>query len=640
MADNISLQSYRNAIAALLLRAFATWSEMPPEVWCEEVRRMTDGRRFKWSYAPYLKKMFASIFDPEVQETIFQLFSRAGKSEVVLNAMGYFIDQHPRRMLCLWPTGSQAEKWSKDNLMGELIEPTPCLTELLGGKSGTRNSGNTILHKQYPGGLINIFGSNSPGEMRRAKGNFLYGDEIDAIVEISSDEGDQLAIFNKRGDEYPDTIRAFASYPSLKGRSRIYAKLEESDWQQWFVTCVRCGGEPYVMHRNQLRYDKDKPETALIECPKCKELLNDDERYLMMMGGDPKKPRYDLWKPTREFRGKRGFQANAMLWPHPVDRKKFPGGFLQMLAQQEIDVEKSDNPERSRRVLVNTVDAEPFEPKFEQKVDFSELYLRREDYDPDTQCPEEVLFVTAGFDLQKNRAEGEFVGHGLEGQTWGLGYKVIYGQPLAPHLWDQIDKLLINASFVTPSGRALKVSAVGFDCGYLPDQVHAFTRPRLSRNIYAMHGSPVLGKIFTGKPTKVGRPPIFTWEIGTNEGKDIIYQRLELIPQKDPESGQSFYSHGHMHFPKMSCYDEKYFKGLTVENAIMKKANDGEYYKAFICPDHERNEPLDCRVYANAAKEIYRPNLETIAEALKPKEKDDKQEARSYVVRPGGGWKI
>ena len=30
----------------------------------------------------------------------------------------------------------------------------------------------------------------------------------------------------------------------------------------------------------------------------------------------------------------------------------------QVLAQQEIDVDRSDNPNRSRRVLVNTVDAD------------------------------------------------------------------------------------------------------------------------------------------------------------------------------------------------------------------------------------------------------------------------------------------
>ena len=91
-------------------------------------------------------------------------------------------------------------------------------------------------------------------------------------------------------------------------------------------------------------------------------------------------------------------------------------------------------------------------------------------------CPDDVLAVTFGADLQGNRIEVEFVGHGLNAQTWGLGYRVIYGEPLAPHLWDEFDKILINSSFITPTGRALKVGAGGVDSSFKPDIVDGFTR--------------------------------------------------------------------------------------------------------------------------------------------------------------------
>lgn len=656
MPDQLSQLSYRTAITALLARAFANWTVMPPEVWAEDVRRMSDGKRFRWSFAPYLKKMFLSIFEPTVQETVFEMFSRAGKSEVVLNAIGYSIDQQPRRILSLWPTSGQAEKWSKDNLMGELVEPTPPLAEILGGADGKRRSNNTILHKQYPGGLLNIFGSNSPGEMRRAKGNFLYGAEIDAIVEVATDEGDQLAIFNKRGDEYPDTIRVFESYPSLKGRSRIHAKLEESDFQQWFVVCVKCGKKPYVMHRNQLRYERDKPQTARLECPRCHTFLTDQNRYEMMLAGD--------WRPTKPFRGKRGFQANAMLWPHPVNRVKFPGGFLQMVAQAEIDVEKSDNRERSRRVIVNTVDAEPFEPAQEHKVEHSALYARREDYDPNKAIPEGVLAVVCGIDIQFDRAEAKIKGYGLNGETWAIDYRVIKGSPLAPELWERIDKMLVTAQWETKSKkRLLKIVGCGIDSGYKPDAVYAFTRARTSRSVFALKGSSVLGKPIVTRPSKVGSPRTLLFEVGTNEAKDIIYQRLELEPVKNHKTGEITYPHGFMHFPTLSVFDESYFRALTIENSFMKRASDGEFYRAFLCPETERNEPLDAEVYADAVKEIledrYRINFERLAqEATNPpdagKESQQQEDRRprrqsSFVrdaighdwnMRIGRGWDL
>ena len=292
-------------------------SKMTPEEWAENIYRLPTGGRFSFSYAPYTRQMFRSLFDPRVIETCFQLYSRGLKSTVILLALGYIIDQAPRRILSLWPTNSQAEKFSKDILTGELFDTTPCL-HYLGTKSKRRTGGNTILHKGYPGGLIDLFGANAPGDMRRAKGSFLYSDEIDAVEEMATDEGDQFAIFDKRGDEYPDTIRVAASYPALKlldekgeprkGHSRINTKLRRSDENQWFSTCLICGGEPFVMHTSQMVYEPDKPEEARLQCPRCRGYLTDTQRYQMAH-----QQGFDNWRPQRGFRGFRGFFASASL---------------------------------------------------------------------------------------------------------------------------------------------------------------------------------------------------------------------------------------------------------------------------------------------------------------------------------------
>lgn len=638
--DLVSREAYQASWRNVLLRGCADWNVMPPEVWCEEIRRLQNGQRFKWSYAPYLKKPFQSIFDPGVYETVLQMFSRAGKSEIVLNAMGYCIDQQPRKILVMWPTLGDAEKWSKDALMGELIEPTDSLSRILGGQDGKRRSDNTILHKLYPGGLINIFGANSPGAIRRTKGDFIDSDEIDAIADTLTDEGDPLDILNKRGDEYPDCLRVTSSYPSLVGKSRIAKKLADSDCQKYFPTCVRCGGEPFVMERSMIRFEEGKPETARLECPRCGEFLDDSERYKMMMQGEYG----DLWKGTLPFTGRRGFHANSLLWPHPVNKEIFPGGYLQMLAKAMIDAEKADNPDRSRRVIVNTCDAEPFTPTHMEKVESSILYARREDWKG--QIPEEVLFVVAGADVHSDRIEVEAVGLGLDDMEYGLGYHVFRGSPLSPHVWDELDKFLITADFETSGGRHLKISGCGVDSGYQTTAVYKFCRARLSRKIYAFAGSPILGKPITGKPTRKGRPPVLLYEIGTNEAKDIIYQRLELTPEKDPSTGEIIYPYGYMHYPQMTCYNEGYFKMLTVENSFMKRASDGQFYKAFECPKGERNEALDIRVYAKAVKNILRPNLEAMAEALAQQACEPErvspqtQIARPYQLRTGRGWKV
>jgi phage terminase large subunit GpA-like protein len=366
----------RAGIAERRAKSFQYAGRIDPLDWAERIYRLPGGGRFRWSYAPYTRRIFQSYFDRATIETVLEMYSRGLKSTTVLLLLGYMIDQAPRPILSLWPTNGNAELWSKDVLTGELFDTTEPLFPL-GSSAKKRTGDNTLLHKRFPGGRITMFGANAPGDMRRAKGSLLYADEIDAIKRNESDEGDPLAIFVKRGDEFPDTIRIFASYPSVRGLSRIDGKMLETDGNQWFSTCVRCGGEPFVMHRSMLRYDRNDLTGARLECPRCKELLTDAERYLMAHGQG-----FDNWRSQREFKGKRGFHGGAMLWPHPVDPQKYPGGFLQLLAQQEIDAEKSEDPKGSRRVLINTVDAECYDPTedVEPPPDAKALFARREDY--------------------------------------------------------------------------------------------------------------------------------------------------------------------------------------------------------------------------------------------------------------------
>lgn len=639
--DDQSLAAYQSSISELLTRCFADWSPMAPEVWCEEVRRMKGGRRFRWSYAPYLREMLLSIFDPNVVETIFELFSRAGKSEVILNAIGYLMDQAPRRMLAMWPKLGDAEKWSKDVLAGELIETTAPLTELLGNASGKRLAYNTILHKVYPGGLITIFGANSPGDMRRAKGSFLYGDEIDAVKKEETDEGDPLAIFAKRGDEYPDCIRVWASYPSILGASKIHAKIEESDWQQWFVVCPICAGQPYVMHRNQLRYERDKPEGAMMECQQCRALLNDDQRRAMMMAGQ--------WRATKPFRGKRGYQANAMLWPHPVDPLKFPGGFLQMAAQQEIDAENSEDVKRARRVIVNTFDAEPFDAteENEKPPDWKVIYERREDYG--IIVPQKASFLTAFVDCQKNRLEVGWRAWGRREESWGMDHVVIDGFVGHLEVWREL-RTELSRTWKHASGAEIKLGMSFVDGGAYAEDVYRFFQ-RLAREAQQeLEGAPhnpelsIYGHCQASKG--VGKNPFLIVShgnmvtiaknlkgryIGTWQAKDRIYERLRAgLPAQDADPVE-----GVMHYNLR--FAEEYFRGLTIETATQKI--DGDQVFNTYKDEVTGNEALDIECGNLAAFRLHPKNFDAQEKYLESI-KDGAKEEEQIVAYRGRGYSL
>ena len=80
------------------------------------------------------------------------------------------------------------------------------------------------------------------------------------------------------------------------------------------------------------------------------------------------------------------------------------------------------------------------------------------------------------------------------------------------------------------------------------------------------------------------------YNISTNHYKSHVYHNLK-IPRNisDPQPP------GFCDFP--IDYSETYFKMLTAE----EKRKDGSFH----CPDHRRNEALDCRVYALCAADVY-----------------------------------
>jgi|GEM_PF-1388030 len=625
-AAGVSLE--QEAIVALLesirRRNLTPISIMTEREWAESVRRMPDAhgatRPFSFAYAPYQLEPYTEIFNPRNIEIDMQMFSRGGKSEIVQNAIGFTIEHQPCRIGVMWPVEGDGKLWSKDDFMGSLVEPTASLSALIENSYGQRKSKSTLLHKQFPGGLLQILGANAPGRMRRMKARFLYADEIDAIIEISSDEGDQLKIFAKRGSEFPDCIQVYCSYPSLRGRSRIESKLLESDLRQWFVTCPECGGEPFIMSRtgldpfndgfkrSRILYDREKPQLARLECPCCQAQLTDAQRYAMMMGGDPKNPRYDLWKATREFRGRAGFHAGSLLWPHQVDSTKYPGGYLEILARKEIEVETSENPERARRVLVNADDAETYQAASDIKPEHSKLFLRREEYDPKQMLPTGVLHIVFFVDVQHDRLELFIQGFGENQQVWDLDYQVLSGSPLVKPdegVWAELDRILLTTTYPHPSGRILRIAGGLVDCGNWSDHVHDFTRPRGRRKIYSSRGSTQLAKpLVERRPRKEGKHGTRVWHMGTHLAKDIIYQRLA---QDNREST------GYRHTPKLGQFSEHYFRMLTAENSEDRLAKDGEWYKWFGCENGVRNESLDGAVGCMAAEKITRPNYAKLA---------------------------
>jgi phage terminase large subunit GpA-like protein len=622
------------AITSLLDAHFRVASMTPVE-WCETVRRMKGGMRFSFDYAPYQREIFESFYDRSIALVALAIFSRGGKTELCSNFIGESIQNRPKEIIFARPQQNSVELYSKNEFQGKLINPTPELAAILPDGAGRRLGNNTIRSKYYPGGFVNFIGMNSGTDVRTVTGQAVIVDEADSVKSEEGDEGDKIKNVLGRADEFGENTQIITSYPLYKGDSAIWRYLSASDWRQWFVVHKSCGHE-YVMHRSQIKRPPGQPSRAVLLCPKCEVDIPPEEWRAMWSCGE--------WRATRNpDSNTRGYQMNGMSWPHPVN-SAFKN-FFHWMAHRMEEITNDPNPEKAKMVLVNRFDAEPYQPESIAKAEPDELVRRREEYQIEGEIPEEVISITFGADVQADRIEAEIVGHGLEDRTWGLGFHVISGRPERSTTWDKLTKL-IETKWAHPKLGEIGIDGGCIDSKFRPDNVRAWTAKHRTKHIYAIIGSVNLGKPIITKPSldvvTVGsrRMQVQIYEIGTHEAKDRIYQRLLL---DKPDAGE--YPHGFMHYPVADCYDSAYFEGLTVEVPAMKRGSDGEWYRHFSCKNGQRNEPLDCRVYAMAAQLICRPPMATRAAkiGLKTISKPDNEGAKgkeSAKTRRNGAFRV
>ena len=68
------------------------------------------------------------ISDPTIEEVVFMSGSQIGKTEVLLNTIGYYIHYDPAPMLMIQPTLDMARSWSQDRL-ATMLRDTPELKD-------------------------------------------------------------------------------------------------------------------------------------------------------------------------------------------------------------------------------------------------------------------------------------------------------------------------------------------------------------------------------------------------------------------------------------------------------------------------------------------------------------------------------
>lgn len=583
-----ALTVWRRERGRALRRTLAPRPRLTVSQWADTKRilsREASAEPGQWDTGrtPYLREIMDCFSNPAVEQVVFMKSARIGGTECGNNVVGYFVEQDPCSMLAILPTVDMAKGWSKEQL-APMIRDTPCLRDRV-KDPGSRDSGNTIQQKNYPGGILTVLGANSGTGFRMRTVRIFYGSEIDAWPSSAGSEGDPVMLGIKRTETFANRKIYLESTPLLKDFSRIEQAYAEGDQRQFYVPCPDCG------HAQTLRWGNLKYEglpEPMYACESCGVLIPEEKKYDMVAKGK--------WVAAAPFTGTASFRINALYSP-------FDGARWPKIVKQWLEIQH--DPTRLQS-FTNTVLGESWEVRG-GKISPVGLMERREKYA--TEVPQGVCVLMAGVDVQADRLELQVIGYGVGLESWRVFYKVIEGDPAHPEPWKRLDAELFR-EYQHPSG-PMKIRATCVDTGFhAAESVYKYVKPRQHLRVIATKGSSTdTAPLLPRRPTVNNKGRVRLYIIGTNAAKSIVYGRLKI-----QETGPLY-----CHFPLEAGWcDEVYFDQLTAEKAVRQQIN-GKWVFKYLLPPGKRNEVLDTEVLALVAFElcgIPANRLEQMAKAL------------------------
>ena len=576
--------------------------------WADSNRKLdsqssSEAGQWYTSRAEYQRGIMDACSDPKVKEIVVMAGAQLGKSEALLNIIGFHIDHDPCPILMLQPTESMAQAFSKDRIANGLLRATPCLQDKVKDPRA-RDSNNTTLHKVFPGGSLSLVGANSPAGLASRPIRILLADEVDRFPSSAGSEGDPVNLGKKRTSTFWNRKIILVSTPTMKGVSRIENAYEGSDMREYYVPCKHCEHQQTLAWAN-VRWQDDDPETAQYLCEECGALWSDSDRRWSVRNGQ--------WVAKEEFKGIAGFKISGLYSPWTP----LSDGVREFLAVRK-------NPEQLK-VWTNTYLGETFEDAGET-IDDYELSTRREQFD---EVPEEVVFITAGVDTQDDRLEVSFIGWGRDDESYVLAHDILYGDPSTPQLWSLLDAKL-GQVFKTEDERQLAVRAACVDSGgHFTNAVYNYCKKNWGKRYFAIKGVGGEGKPIAGRPSKNNSMKCPLFPIGVDATKDLLFTRMR-IKEQGP---------GYIHFS--DTLTDEYFRQLTAEKIVTKFVRG--YKKRVFTKIRPRNEALDCYVYAMAAYAILNVDINSISDKIKSKPETVEKpkqvsNQRPFIPRMSGGF--
>jgi phage terminase large subunit GpA-like protein len=547
----------------------------------------------KVSLWPFQREIADAISDPTIERVTLVKPVRVGFTTLLTGAIGSWVANEPSPILVLLPTEDDCRDYMVSDIE-PVFEATPELNGALMGDQDERGR-NTLLARRFPGGFLKLVAAKSPRNLRRHTVKVLLIDEADGME--TSKEGSPLLLAERRTLQFPDRKIVVGSTPVDLDTSFVLRSYANSDQRVFEVPCVECGVFNEILFKN-IKWDEGKPHTAHYQCPHCQAAISERFKTEMVAKG--------AWRATRpeinegRERTHAGFRLNALISPLP--NASWPQLVTEWLAAE-------GTPE-SEQPFVNTIEGRGWRgagseldpAKIAEAVN-PRIGLSGTNDDGSLRMPEEVVLLTAGVDVQKDRLEVSIWGYAqlktdrpvdarakrTAERQYGLGHFIIIGSPEDDMTWLELDETL-RTKWHHPLGAMIGLSAVGVDTGDYTDEAYNFCRPRYMRGVLAFKGMAGMKRNIyqRSKNSKLAPTPLHI--IGVDVVKNRIFQRLEN-PKLVTFS------------PDMVIDRPDYYDQLCGERRLITYVNGQPTVRFVRKGTGIPVEALDCKVYADAARQ-------------------------------------
>jgi phage terminase large subunit GpA-like protein len=488
-------------------------------------------------------------------------------------------------------------------------------------KKGSRNTGDTAIAKEYPGGYLHFFGGRSPARFRGISYPLALADEVDAFPDSIPKEGTVVNLVRNRTDAYSAKRKILWSSTALITQtSKIKRLYDIGDQRKFFVPCKHCGTmQELVWHGENketgykwgIVWENDKQfnpmyETVSYKCqnPDCGKLMKNYDKAVIIPRGE--------WRATVE----NPISPNTKSY-HITPLYNPPGMFSwENMVEQWAecwDIERDRVRDREKyRVFRNTKQGLTFEEGGKQ-IDYERaLQFKRSGFVRshvpnkmsirDSGSP--ILFIAASVDVQQKCLYVDVKGYADGGVTWTLDFFPINGdveQYNGP--WDKLDEYISDTKFIGDDGKVYRIQITLVDSGHYTGFVYEYVK-RHSFGVYACKGKDWIN---TGETyalysaaalEKIGMDQAF--HINTGKLKDRISAALTSSFWETDKFQPLWYPN----FPE--DFRDDYFKMFEAEKKVFTKLKGAENITRVTWQQEfgKDNHAFDTYVYNLAALEI------------------------------------